>query len=299
MRALARGDRVAVVSCSGPFEREAFDRGVAWCRERVHLNDDPRWYGREGYLAGRDEQRAAALIEALEDPDVRAVIAARGGYGAMRVLERVGSRALAALARDPKPVVGFSDVTALHAAWAKAGVRSLHASMVGAYGRGEGSPEAVWGALSGALAEPWEGLRVMHRGAVAKVEARALGGNLALVTALAASPWRFDLAGAALFLEDITEKPFRVDRMLTTLRLAGALRDVAAVVIGDFTQCDPGPDGVTVESVLRERFGDLGVPVLIGAPFGHGAVNRPWVCGARVRVDAGDGRVEFLEGLAG
>lgn len=287
--------RVAVVAPSSPFPREDFDRGIDWLRARAEVRDDARWYDRQGFLAGDDRARLAALLDALRDPEVRAVWCARGGHGATRLLERAGDELLDALRATPKPIVGYSDVTALHALWSRAVVRSLHGPMVTALGRDDAARDAMWAALDGEVPAPWEGLRAVHDGRA--VEGVALGGNLALVAALAGTAWQFDLRGAVLMLEDIREAPYRVDRMLTTLRASGALRGVVAVVLGDFTHCDVGPDGVTVEDVCRERLADLGAPVLWGAPFGHGAENRPWVSGARVAVDASRGVVRHLEGL--
>lgn len=298
MLALAMGSssrRVAVVAPSSPFPREDFDRGIEWLRARAEVSDDDRWYGREGFLAGDDRARLASLLEALRDPRVRCIWSARGGYGATRVLERAGDDLLAALTADPKPVVGYSDVTALHALWARAGVRSVHGAMVTALGRGDPHRDELWAIIDGALPSPWEGLTAIHPGRA--VEGIALGGNLALIAALAGTAWQFDLRGAVLMLEDIREAPYRVDRMLTTLRASGALRGVAAVVLGEFAGCEAGADGVTVEDVCRERLADLGAPVLWNAPFGHGARNRPWVSGARVAVDARRGLVRHLDGL--
>ena len=126
---------------------------------------------------------------------------------------------------------------------------------------------------------------------------RALGGNLSLIAALLGTPFQLNLSDRVLFLEDVGEAPYRVDRMLTSLRSASALEGLRAVVLGEFTRCDAHSDGVTVESVLRERLGDLGVPVLAGAPFGHGQEHRPWVQGAEVTVSR-SGEVVFEEGLA-
>ena len=287
--------RVAVVAPSSPFPLDDFERGVAWLRERAAVPDDARWHGRAGFLAGDDAARLAMLLDALGDPAVGCLWAARGGHGALRLLERAGGALLDALARRPKPVVGYSDVTALHALWARACVRSVHGAMVSAIGRGDALRDEVWSVVAGAAPPAWDGLAALHGGAA--VEGLALGGNLSLVAALAGTPWQFDLRGAVLMLEDVNEAPYRVDRMLTTLRASGALRGVGAVVLGEFAGCGAGPDGVTVEDVCRERLGDLDVPVLWGAPFGHGAVNHPWVSGARVAVDAARGVLRHLEGL--
>ena len=149
--------------------------------------------------------------------------------------------------------------------------------------------------MEGAIPATWTGLSLWAGGG--SVEGRATGGNLALLAALQGTRCQGSHAGVVLFLEDIGEPPYRVDRMLTSLRSAGAFEGVRAVVLGEFTRCDPREDGVTVEEVLRERLGALGVPVLAGAPFGHGERHRPWVQGARVTVHA-RGEVVFEEGLA-
>ncbi len=280
---------------SSPFSEADFARGLAWLRARAEVPDDPRWHRRAGFLAGDDDARFGAIADALGDPSVRCLWAARGGHGATRLLEKHGAALADALSRDPKAVVGFSDVTALHALWARAGARSIHGAVLTSIGRGVGALDELWSVASGALPAPWEGLEPLRGGPA--VEGVARGGNLALVAALAGTRWQFDLRGAVLLLEDVNEAPYRVDRMLTTLRASGALAGVAAVALGEFTGCAPGPDGVTVEDVCRERLADLGVPVLRGAPFGHGAENRPWVSGARVAVDPARGRLVHLEGV--
>jgi muramoyltetrapeptide carboxypeptidase len=138
-------------------------------------------------------------------------------------------------------------------------------------------------ALEGRAAQPWRDLTIVHP--APPVRGPLVGGNLALVVAMAAAG-RFVMPdGAILVLEDVTERPYRVDRMLTSLRLGGYLARAGALVFGGFTECDPGPDGVTVTEVLRERTAGLAVPVVAGAPFGHGAPNRAFVLGARASLE--------------
>jgi muramoyltetrapeptide carboxypeptidase len=289
---LRPGDTVAVVAPSGPFDPAALDAGLAWLRTRYVVRDDARLRARHGFLAGDDATRTAALRDALCDPGVRAVFAARGGYGAMRVLERAGDALLRALAQDPKPLAGFSDITALHALWARASVASVHGPMIVALGRGDvaaADRDALLDALEGRPLQRWTGLSVLRAG---EARGRAAGGNLATLAALCGTPWAMPLAGAVLFVEDVTEKPYRLDRMLTQLRLAGALADVAGVVLGEFAQCDPGVDGVSAEAVLHERLVDLGVPVFAGAAFGHGVGQRVVPFGRMVSLREG-GVVEF------
>lgn len=281
-----------MVSPSSPSKPEELTRGLARWAEHLDLGSDPRPFSRKGFLAGDDNLRAGALRDAITDPAARAVLIARGGHGALRVLESHGEALRKALTAHPKPVVGFSDVTALHALWTLCDLRSLHAPMVAAVGRGA-DPDETRAALYGETPSPWRDLVPIVPG---DAEGIARGGNLAVLCALLGTPWALPLEGAVLFLEDIGEAPYRLDRMLTSLRLSGALRGVRAVVCGEFTGCAPNADGVTVDDVLRDRLGDLGVPVLTRAPFGHGELHRPWVQGARVRLTR-EGAVVHTEGL--
>ncbi len=248
---------------------------------------------RSGYLAGEDARRGEELSRALAKPAVKAIVAGRGGYGAMRLLE---SLTLGPLAAAPRWVVGFSDVTALHGAASEAGVASIHGPNVSGLGRTSPVNRAAWLA---ALERPeagaaWPGLSVVHRGQRGVARGPTTGGNLALVAAMAAAGHAAVPEGAVLVLEDTDEKPYRVDRMLTSLRLCGALGRASAVVFGGFTRCAAGADRVSVEEVLAERTRDLGVPVLAGAPFGHGDENRAFILGREAVVIAGDiGTVTF------
>jgi muramoyltetrapeptide carboxypeptidase len=280
---LAPGDLVAVVAPSSPFPWDQLWPGLAWLRARYRLRISAAMLSRDGYLAGSDARRARELAAAVLDDEVKAIVVARGGYGAMRVLEEVPWEALA---RRPKWLVGFSDVTALHAmAWA-AGVCSVHGPNVTGLGR-DASPavRAAWLAcVEGSThARAWRGLQVLRGGTAA---GPMLGGNLALLHAMAAAG-RLVVppAGAVLALEDVGEAPYRVDRMLTSLRLTGVLGRAAAIVLGGFDRCTPGPDGRTVGEVLIERTADLGIPVLGGAPFGHGSHNEAFVLGRKVRIE--------------
>jgi muramoyltetrapeptide carboxypeptidase len=278
------GSQIAVVAPSGGFDREELFRGLAWLRTRYRLRIDTSIFARRGYLAGSDEARAAVLARAMVDPAIEGIVCARGGYGAMRILD--------ALPWDhfverPKPLVGFSDVTALHVAANARGVATVHGPNVTGLGRSITAAEraSLIAALEGGAPAPWTNLEVLVPG-----EARGVvvGGNLALVEAMAAAGRLVVPKGAIVALEDVTERPYRIDRMLTALLLGGYLARASAVVFGGFTLCEPGPDGVTVEEVLRERTSKLGVPVVARAPFGHGAPNHAFCLGreAVLRSDA-------------
>lgn len=296
---------VAVIAPSGPFARDELEHALAALSARgCAVSCDPRVFAREGYLAGADGDRADALRGALSRGPEGLLWAARGGYGAMRVIEHLGLADLARAFAQGPTLVGFSDLTALHALASLAGRRSIHGVMLGAAGRqlkAEGHApdfDAVLALAHAAPASAWEGLTPLTAACSAAVEGPAWGGNLAMLSALGGTGLASPPEGAVLYLEDIGEAPYRIDRMLTQLSLAGTFARVRAVVFGDFTGCDARQDGITVEMVLTRRFATASVPVLRGAPFGHGAAHRPWVQGARVRVSAREGRIDALEGVS-
>jgi muramoyltetrapeptide carboxypeptidase len=270
---LRPGDAVAVVSPSGPARPELVEAGVellrSWgLRPRVAPHADAH----RGYLAGADAQRAADVNAALADPEVRAIICTRGGYGSQRIAEVID---ITTARRDPKPVVGFSDVTALQLAlWRGARLACLYGP--GAAWRGERtgalSAQSLRDALmttAPVLIKRDESIVTASVTVPGSATGRLLGGNLCMLAASLGTPDAPDTAGAILLLEDVDEPPYKVDRMLTQLRRAGALADLAGVAVGQFTRCgDDASSGVP--EVLADRLGDLGVPVLGGLPVGHG-----------------------------
>jgi muramoyltetrapeptide carboxypeptidase len=239
-------------------------------------------FSRSGYLAGSDERRRAELALALEDPSVKAIVAARGGYGAARLVQDLDFEALR---RSPRWIVGFSDITALHVEAWRVGVRSLHACHVASLGRGDAVLRAglVRALEAPTAAATFAGLETLRAG---RAEGPLVGGNLTLLQACAAAGRLVLPDGCVLLLEDVTECPYRLDRMLTSLEAGGHFARVAAFALGEFFRCDPGPDGVRAEDVLRDRLTRLGVPVVAKLPIGHGRRNEPVVLGARARVDA-------------
>lgn len=297
---LRPGDTVAVPAPAGPVPRDGFQAGLARLSQRYKVVFDEQLFEREGYLAGDDARRAEELNRYLRDPDVRAILPARGGYGVMRILDQLDADALR---RDPKLIVGFSDLTAL-LAWAiKAQVRPVHGPML--VQLGTLPPEDVtW--LYRLLEEvepagelPAELARVGNRGG-GTLEGRLVGGNLELVSRLCGTPWHLDLGASVFLIEDVGERPYRVDRMLTQLKLAGALDAVRAVAVGDFTRCEE-PDGTPpdVGAVIAERLAAFDLPALSGLPVGHGTRNLALPMGARCAVDLGRGRLVLEEAAVG
>ena len=263
---------------------------------------------RSGYLAGTDAERAADINAMYGDDEVRAVFAVRGGWGCARILPHLD---YGLIRRNPKLLIGFSDITALHLAFAaRAGFTTIH------------GPNAAssWGALS------WTGFRDLvfeggtptYRNPTAnedrlvqrmwrttairpgKATGRLLGGNLTVLSALVGTPYMPDFDGAILFLEDVDEAEYRIDRMLTQLALAGILGRVAGVVFGQCTSCratGPSYGGFTLGEVLEHHFKPLGVPVFQGALFGHIANQFSLPVGAMAEIDAEAGTIRVLEAV--
>jgi muramoyltetrapeptide carboxypeptidase len=295
---LAPGDRVAVVAPAGPIERESLEAGLRVLAGRYEATWEPGLLSRARYVAGDDARRAGEVRAALDDPRAKAVIAARGGYGSLRLLPRLwpagahdgGPPALGAT----KLVVGFSDITALHCALQAMGQVSVHGPSVNQLATQP--PEIVerlFAMLEDAKRPPVAIAGTPVVGGVA--EGPLLGGNLSLLTRLLGTPWLPDLEGAVLLLEDVSEKPYRLDRMWTHLRLAGVLEKIHGLALGDFTECEePGAD-FTSRDVLWTLAAETGLPCVAGLPIGHGAVNIPVALGTRVRLDGGAGTLTFLE----
>jgi muramoyltetrapeptide carboxypeptidase len=258
-------------------------------------------FARHGHLAGRDAARAADLNRLLRDPDIRCVLLARGGYGAMRLAAEVDWDAMR---RDPKIFAGFSDATFLHLGFAaRAGVRTLHGPNLQGMGGPAGAGLRRWVAwvTTPDLPEKARALGLSRRiaGPGGTARGRVMGGNLMLLDYAVGTNLMPSLKGALLVLEEVGESPYRIDRMLTHLRLTGALQGIRGVALGSFQGCRPraGYPELPLRAVLAERLGGLGVPVRGGLPVGHGARNAAFPLGARARLDAARGRLVFEEGL--
>jgi muramoyltetrapeptide carboxypeptidase len=277
---LKKGDVVRVIAPASPHDAEPFERGLAVLRDRLGL--EPRMRAditsRERYLAGSDARRAEEWAEAVADSEARAIWCARGGYGAMRILPSIDPKPLLAA---PRWVIGFSDITVFHSVLNKAGLVTAHAPVIIQVGKlAEEALEALEALITG-RSKGIDGTGVIRPG---KARGRLSGGTLALLAHLCGTPYFPDLAGAVLFLEDVGEKPYRLDRYLTQLQLAGAFRKVAGVCVGHITDCDePGTAGA---QVVREFVEKLGVPAIEGIPAGHEPRNCAMAMGAEVELHA-------------
>ena len=284
-RALRPGARVALVAPAGPLQPGVLDRALERCRK---LDLEPIAYPaatrRRGYLAGSDDERLADLQAAFDDPATDAVWALRGGYGALRILDGLD---LARQRRSPIPFIGFSDNTNLHAVHARAGVISFHGPHPGA-----GFPPETEASFRAALF-PGEapgplpsrpGDPAPHGLVGGSAKGRLIGGNLAILASLCGSRDMIFARGRILFLEDVGEPAYRVDRMLHQLLRAGALDGVAGLAFGRFTGVRGGAGDIA--AVLAEFAVRLGVPAVAGLPFGHTEHNCTIPVLADARLDA-------------
>jgi muramoyltetrapeptide carboxypeptidase len=288
---LRPGDAVALVSPSGPAPADRIALGVAMFESWGLKVVPPEPLTERGYLAGDDRARLAGINAAIDDPAVRAIVCTRGGYGAQRLVDGVD---YAGLARDPKPLVGFSDITALQlAAHQRIGLAGVHAPMAAwnAERTGTVSAESLRAALM-STADAVVEARVEEETSPLRIGGVAtgplVGGNLCLLASSVGTPDHPRLDGAILLLEEVEEPPYKVDRMLVQLRRAGLLERVAGVAVGQFTDCADGWPTTVVE-VLAELLGDLGVPVLGGLPVGHGRDQMSVPIGTTVTLDAATG----------
>ena len=294
---LRPGDVVRVVAPSGPIAPDDFAHGAAVLSARYQLRYDPASLFRAtGFTAGPDHVRLAELVAALRDADARAIIMGRGGYGLLRLLASIEPELLRSAA---KPIVGFSDGTLLLAQAARAGLASIHGPVVTQLGR---LAQEDHDALFAALEQP--DARLLCSGLEALVKGHAqgplVGGNLEVFSRMLGTPYLPDLRGAILFFEDVGERPYRLDRLLTQIDLAGVFQEAGGLVAGDFLDCDEPASSklasATASQVLRERLSRLRIPVVLGAPIGHGRRNRALPYATRVELDADAGTLAALEG---
>ena len=289
--ALSPGDRVAVIAPASSFDRASFEAGLALIAARYEVSYGPGLFERQRYLAGTDERRFAELAAALGDPAIRGVFCVRGGYGATRLLPRLAALAPAA----PKPLVGFSDITALHLWLQSRGIVSIHGPVLTQL---PVLPPATCTRLFAMLESPAAplALRAAETCVGGVAEGPLLGGSLSMLTRVLGTPYMPDLEGAILLLEDVGERPYRLDRMWTHLMLAGAFERVRGIALGMFVNCEEKDADFRAADLLRELAGATGLPCAAGFPIGHGDVNEPVPLGARVRLDAGARTLTFLQG---
>ncbi len=292
-RHLRSGDKVGLVEPSGACDRGRLELG---CRvlESWGLEVAPLAHGKTNrYFGADDRSRAEALSAAFSDPDIDAILAVRGGYGCARLLDHFDCGVAAA---NPKIFVGFSDVsllltrllqdaclTCFHGPMIAADFPRLDDEAKDAFRRFLFGEPAWFGGEAGEVWRPGSG-----RG-------RLTGGCLSVMVTGLGTAYEIETTGAVLFIEDVAERPYRIDRMMTHLRQAGKFDDLAGVVFGPMVDCDGGEGSPVLREICLEALDGISCPVLFGLDAGHGSANTVLPFGCDVEVDGDSGKVELLE----
>ena len=286
---LATGDAIGLVAPASPPEKpEIIDEVVGrFAALGFKIKPGKNLRNRDGYLAGSDEQRAADINTFFADPKVKAIFALRGGYGSCRILPLLDYKTIRA---NPKPFVGYSDITAMHLAiLVKAGLVTYHGSNASSAfqpGNIAASRQLLMGEGNGPLFsrdhEQGKKLKTVIKG---RVQGQLLGGNMTCLLRLIGTPYEPDFRGALLFLEDTGEKAYRIDGMFCHLRLAGILSQIGGLVLGQFDHADPA-EQARITTCLQREGERAGVPCVSGAPIGHFPEQIIMPQGAQARLDA-------------
>jgi muramoyltetrapeptide carboxypeptidase len=292
-RRLGPDGRIGVIAPAGSVERESLEAGMEALRtEGFAIEAGPNLLAADGYVAGKAKARARDLVDFFRRPDIDAIFCARGGFGSAQLLPYLTVE----LSRYPKIFVGYSDVTFL-LNWLRqfCGMVTFHAPMVAmdmAHGLSEATKRHLWPLLRGEMSE-WK-IDLGETIRPGRTEAEIIGGCLSILVTTLGTPYEIDTEGKLLFLEDIGEKPYRVERMLTHLKMAGKLDRPAGVILGDFTNCD-GNGSRGVREVFCDLFRAAPYPVVTGMRAGHGPENLTLPFGVTMRLDGDSGSLAMLE----
>ncbi len=275
---LQPGDKIAIASPAGPIEAAKVEGAVAQLRAQgwdpVVM---PHALGRSGNYSGTADERYADMAEALTNPQYRAVLCSRGGYGVVHIMDRL---ARLPLADDPKWVIGFSDISAMHALMASKGIASLHAPMAAQILKGEADPDtaAIFGILRGERPAYSFPAHDYDRRGIAS--GTLYGGNMAVLAELISTPYDILRPDTILFLEDVSEPIYKIERIFYQLRLNGVLDGIRGLIVGQFTDYRPDASYRDMETMIRDVTAGLRCPVAFNVPVGHVDHNLPLIEGA-------------------
>jgi muramoyltetrapeptide carboxypeptidase len=294
---IKKGDTVAIIAPAGPIEQhDGLQRGITALEKMgFRAQFEERIFQSSRYLAGDDTARAEELMQAFEDPAIRAVIGLRGGYGCARLIPLLMEKRLRP---HPKIFMGFSDLTTLHLFFRRRfGWITFHGPMATSPALGSISVDQerhLISLLTDPDYRPVLNFSQLETWAPGSAEGTLIGGCLSLIVASLGTPYEIKTEGKILFLEDQGEPPYRLDRMLTHLNLAGKLQAVSGVLLGSFYDCEPAQGDYASKDILRDILRKIGVPVIANFPAGHGSDNWAIPLGLRVRLDADARSVELL-----
>ena len=288
---LKRGDTVAIFALSNAVSQAEMSAGIATIKSwGLNVIEAENLYKVDGRYAGTLAERVDGTQKLIDNPSVKAMIAARGGYGAAMTLPFID---LEALVDHPKWIVGYSDVTAVHAAVNNLGVETIHGGMAQNL-----SNTTTAESLRKALFGEADGLKIAKNANCKDgvAEGRLVGGNLSLIYSLGGTAYDLNTKEAILFIEDTGESNYSLDRMLTQLKLSGKLDNIVGVVVGQFINMTQGSDK-SVEEIIASKFGDLDIPVMYGVNVGHGQPNNAICLGRRVKltVDATGASLQYVD----
>jgi len=288
---LKPGDAVGVVSPAGPVNPSDLEAGLHFLKAKgftVHVA--PHVYHRQEYLAGNDEDRLSDLEDMFRNTEIKAIFCSRGGYGSLRLLDRIDYDLIR---KNPKIIVGYSDMTALLTAiFKKTGLITFHGPMVKGF---SSLPEKTWASLVQMISSeqpasfsPMAGYSLCGGKATGPI----MGGNLSLICRLLGTPFMPSLAGCILFIEDRGEALYRLDRMLTHLMLAGSLAGIKGLITGQFIDCG---EPAAIDRLIKERFAPMNIPIAAGFPLGHGPENTTLPLGISAELDTDVMTLPLLE----
>jgi len=268
---LTPGDKIRIVSPAGKCTENQVWPAVEWLKEQGYLVETGKNILNVHYqYAGTDRERLSDLQEALDDPGTRAIICTRGGYGMIRLIDQID---LTRFRKHPKWVVGYSDITVLHNRLHLSGFPSVHGAMCRCFIGEEGTVTEGVRSLADVLqgAKPEYTFPACGSNRTGSVTAKLTGGNLSLLYSLTGTPYDVDMAGKILFIEDIAEYLYHIDRMMVSFRMAGKLKYLAGLIVGQFTDIKDNEDpfGKTVEEIILDAVRDYDFPVCFGFPAGH------------------------------
>ena len=296
-KALRKGDKVGLVTPASALTRTAFEKAVKNLKDlgyEITYSDNLRV--RRGFLSGTDEQRADDIHKMFEDPSVKGIFCARGGYGSARILPLLDYDLIR---NNPKVFIGYSDITAMHQAiYAKTGLITFHGP-VGASTFNDFTTDYLNDAT-----QKGKKFKIKPESEVlvpGEAKGRLIGGNLSLLASLIGTPYQTSYKDHILFIEEIGESVYRIDRMLTQIGQSGVLEGVKGIILGYFTDCDTDPEdedfetSIGLSEVFEDQFAKYNVPVIQGFPFGHEEHNATLAVGIQASLDTRTGRLKMEE----
>lgn len=290
------GDKIAIVSPAGAVDPTLIDGACDTIRSYGFSPILGRYAKSSfGRFSARDEERIDDFQWALDNPNISAILCGRGGYGCMRIIDQLNFEKFK---RMPKWLIGFSDITALHALFLHEGFASIHGFMARAFAHNADNHnliDNIFSILTGEFidfdgkhkfAEPFYTTQCTPLCQVGQAQGQLVGGNLSLLYALQGTPYAIQPEGKILFIEDISERPYHIDRMMQNLRLAGIFNQISGLIVGQFADCEPDPSfGQSIYEIVRNAVGKRNIPIAFNFPLGHVKDNRPLVHGANVILD--------------